>query len=110
MTAPELVLAEAAERAGLALGFTSEQMVEMLGLDASCFHSGIDPKGTAGEKAIMLIQIYLELGALVGNAPDLIKGWMMSFNQGTMGIPSEQVQTTEGMLRVLSYLETIRGH
>lgn len=107
---PAIVLAKAALRAGQALGLTQEQTANVIGLDQSCFNPGIDPQKATGQRALMLIRIFQNLDALVGSDPVLIKCWMKGRNQGTNGIPAEQMQTSEGLEKVLGYLGAMREH
>ncbi len=80
----------------------------VIGLSKSSIYRGIDPESKAGELAKMLIRCYRSLYVLVGGKPDEMSHWMTTQNTHNRGIPAEQIRSVQGLVMVLTYLETIR--
>ena len=70
---------------------------------------GIDPGSKSGELALLLIRSYRSLHVLTGGRDEDMRHWMHTENAGTGGIPLEQVKTVPGLVRVLEYLDAMRG-
>ncbi|BBB27559.1 MbcA/ParS/Xre antitoxin family protein [Amphritea japonica] len=69
----------------------------------------LDPASKRGELALLLIRAARALFALSGGNHDWIKHFMRSNNKLTGGIPAEQMQSVQGLMRVVTYLDAIRG-
>lgn len=110
MTDARRVLATATQRAGHALGLSTAQTAAIVGCTLTDFTNGLDPQSEPGRRALILIRIYQSLEVLVGGDSQLLQQWMTGNNQGIQGVPSEQIQTPEGMATILSYLEAMRQH
>jgi hypothetical protein len=67
------------------------------------------PDSKQGELALLLIRAARALFALTGGDEDWIRHFMRSPNHLTGGIPAEQVQTVQGLVRVLTCLDALRG-
>jgi hypothetical protein len=81
----------------------------VIGKDRTSVTRGVDPNSKPGELALILIRCYRDLYALVGGQADDIRHWMHTDNLHTGGVPAEQVKTVQGLVRVLQYLDAIRG-
>ncbi len=103
------VLSKALLNAGKALGMSQAQLGNVIGKDRTSISRGIDPDSKSGELALLLIRCYRSLFVLVGGKPGDMKHWMQTENRHTRGIPSEQVQTVQGLNQVLEYLDAMRG-
>ncbi len=107
---PSEVLTKALLNAGKALGLNQKQLGQVIGRDRTAFHrGGISPQSKAGELALLLIRVYRSLYALVGGKEQDLQHWMQTENRHTGGIPAEQVLSVTGLIRVLEYLDAIRG-
>lgn len=69
----------------------------------------LDPKSKQGELALLLIRAARSLYALSGGDKDWIKHFMRSNNKLTGGVPAEQIQSVQGLMRVVTFLDAIRG-
>ena len=69
----------------------------------------LQPDSKQGELALLLIRAARALFALTGGDEDWIRHFMRSPNHLTGGIPAEQVQTVQGLVRVLTCLDALRG-
>jgi len=105
----KLVLAEATIAASEALGLSKSSLGRVIGKDRSRLKQGIRIDSKPGELALLLIRCYRGLYALVDGDESVMRHWMSTYNYGTVGIPSEQVETVQGLSQVLIYLDAIRG-
>lgn len=104
-----LVLAEATLAASEALGLSKSSLGKVIGKDRSRLKQGIRIDSKPGELALLLIRCYRGLYALVDGDESVMRHWMSTYNQGTVGVPGQQVETVQGLSQVLAYLDAIRG-
>ncbi len=103
-------LTKALLNAGRALGLTQESLGQVIGRERTAFHrSGVDPQSKAGELALLVIRLYRSLFVLVGGKPADLQHWMRTPNRHTGGIPLEQMRTIPGLIRLVEYLDAMRG-
>ncbi len=110
----EAVLAKAVLRAAEQLGLNQAELAVVLGMNRSAVSRlnntpRLDPDSKKGELALMVVRCFRALFALMGGNSDHIRHWMRSPNTGTGGTPSEQIQTIQGLYRVQTYLDAMRG-
>lgn len=103
------VLTKSLLRAGKELGLDQTALARVIGMERSVFRRGIDPDSKAGELGLLLIRCYRSLFALMGGDTEQMRHWMHTPNRHTGGVPATQVQTVQGLVHVLSYLDAIRG-
>lgn len=113
-TAKEKVLCEALGNLKSHLDLSNEVIGNIIGLDKSsvsrCFQSGeFSHKGKVNESSLLLIRIYRALFALLGGNKDQMKHWLNTDNNHVQGVPLEKMQTVQGLVRTLEYLDAIRG-
>jgi hypothetical protein len=107
---PTAVLTQALLGAGDFLGLTKAELGAAIGKDRTVFTRGkVSPDTKAGELALMLIRCYRSLYALVGGDRSQMQHWMHTPNSHTGGVPAEQVKSVQGLVRVMEYLDAIRG-
>lgn len=107
---PDAVLTQALLNAGDFLGLTRDALGAAIGKERTVFSRGkIAPNTKAGELALLLIRCYRSLYALVGGDRAQMRHWMHTANSHTGGVPAEQVQSVQGLVRVMEYLDAIRG-
>jgi len=104
------VLTKALLNAAKEMGISTTVLGNIIGKDRSTFsRGGINPETKSGEIALMLIRCYRNLYALVGGNSEHIHHWMHTQNKGTQGIPVEQLNRIDGLVRVTEYLDAMRG-
>lgn len=109
------LLGKAVSRARQFMGLRQAQVAAMLGLSeasASRLESGdyvLPPGSKPRELAVLLVRIFRSLDAIVGGREGDMQAWLHSRNRGVNGVPAELMTTTEGMVRVLNYLDANRG-
>ncbi len=107
---PGEVLSKALINAGRELGLTQATLGAIIGKDRSAIsRGGIDPATKSGELALLLIRAYRALFVLMGGDAAQMKHWMHNGNHHTGGVPAEQIRSVQGLLRVVEYLDAIRG-
>lgn len=111
---PAAVLCKALFNASEQLTLNQEELGKVVGINRTGVsrlkQSGkLDPVSKRGELALLLIRAARALFALSGGSKDWIKHFMRSNNKLTGGIPAEQMQSVQGLMRVVSYLDAIRG-
>lgn len=109
------VLTKAALRSAGLLGLNNAALARAVGLSeatisrmssgAKTFEVGSKP----AELAALLIRVYRSLDALVGNSEEHRQLWMGSYNQALNAVPREAVQSAEGLVRVVTYLDAARA-
>jgi hypothetical protein len=104
------VLTQALVRAGKELGLTQADLGVIVGRDRTALSRGaIEPQTKSGELALLLIRAYRALYVLVGGEPRQMKHWMHTPNLHLAAVPAELVRTVPGLVRVVEYLDAIRG-
>jgi hypothetical protein len=108
---PRAVLVEAFAAAGKSLGLTQADLGAVIGKGRSAIsrRDPIEPAGKSGELALLLIRCYRSLFVLVGGDGEPMRHWMHTANRHTGGIPAEQIRNIQGLIRVVEYLDAIRG-
>jgi hypothetical protein len=104
------VLSMALVNAGKELGLTQQVLGEVVGKDRTALsRGGLDPDSKSGELALLLVRAYRALFALTGGDREAMRHWFQTENLHTGGVPSEQVRSVQGLMRVVEYLDAIRG-
>lgn len=104
------VLTQALIAAGKELGLTQAELGAVVGRDRTTLNrKSIEPGTKSGELALLLIRAYRALFVLVGGEPRQMKHWMHTHNLHVGGVPAELIRTVPGLVRVVEYLDSIRG-
>ena len=104
------VLASALVKAGKELGLTQSELGSIVGRDRTALSRGtLEPGSKSGELALLVIRAYRALFVLVGGEPRQMKHWMHTHNLHVGGVPAELVRSVPGLVRVVEYLDAIRG-
>lgn len=112
---PALVLTKATLRAAEFLGIKGVILGQTIGVSEatiSRINSGdriIDPLTKEGEMALLLVRLYRSLDALVGNQPGQGELWLNGFNHAFNASPKDLITQTEGLVRIVSYLDSMRA-
>ena len=111
---PAVVLSKAVLNAARQLTLRQDELGRVLGVHRSAItrlkkNLDLQPESKQGELALLLIRTARALFALAGGDEVWIRHFMRSPNRLTGGIPAEQVQTVQGLVRVLTCLDALRG-
>jgi hypothetical protein len=114
-SAASAVLTKATLRSAALLGLSNSVLARAVGLSeasisrmssgAKTFEVGSKP----AELAALVIRVYRSLDALVGNSEEHRRLWMASFNRALNATPKDAIQTAEGLVRVVTYLDAARA-
>ena len=108
------VLAKALLNASSELSLKQTELAKALGVDLSALNKlksscSLDPSSKKGEIALALVRIASSLHILTDGDREWMKRFMHSENNGTRGIPAEQISTISGLKTVLRYVDAMRG-
>lgn len=108
------VLAKALLNASSELSLKQSELAKALGVDLSAINKlkssgSLDPSSKKGEIALALVRIASSLHSLTNGDREWMKRFMHSENNGTRGIPAEQISTISGLKTVLRYVDAMRG-
>ena len=111
---PAAVLAKALLNAAEQLGLKQADLGAILGLDRTAIsrlkqNPSLDPNSKKGELALLVIRIARALFALTGGDKDWIKHFMHNPNKVTGGIHAKQMETIQGLIQVMQFVDAIRG-
>ena len=115
VSAASAVLTKATLRSAGLLGLSNSVLAKAVGLSeasisrmtsgAKAFEVGSKP----AELAALVIRVYRSLDALVGNSEQHRRLWMTSYNRALNATPKEAIQSAEGLVRVVTYLDGARA-
>lgn len=109
-----VVLSKATARAAEQLGLTQTRLARILGLSpasvsrlvAGSFQLAPDSK--AWEFALLLLRLFRSLDSIVGTQ-EAARTWLQGENLALAGKPIDLIQHTEGLVRVVQYLDASRA-
>jgi DNA-binding XRE family transcriptional regulator len=112
--AKEAVLAKALLNAADQLGLKQAQLAAILGVHRTAIsrlkqNPSLDPDSKQGELALLVIRVARALFALTGGDRDWIRHFMHNNNDVTGGVPAQQMQSIQGLIQVVQFVDAIRG-
>lgn len=108
------VLSKAVARAAERLDVSKTLLAKVLGVSAptvSRLYSGnyqLDPQRKEWDFALLFVRVFRSLDSIVGDEATARK-WLLSDNQGLQAKPVELIRHTEGLVRVVQYLDASRA-
>ena len=108
------VLGKAVARASERLGLSRALLAQVLGLSpasVSRLCAGtyqLDPKRKEWDFALLLVRLFRALDSIVGDEGSARK-WLASDNLALNGRPVDLIRNTEGLVRVVHYLDASRA-
>ncbi len=111
---PEVVLAKAVLNASEQLGLKQADLAAVLGIHRTAVsrlkqNPSLDPSSKQGELALLLIRIARAVYVLTGGDKEWTRHFMRSPNKITGGVPAEQIESIQGLMTVLQFVDAIRG-
>lgn len=111
---PAAVLAKAVLNAAEQLGLKQAELGAILGLDRTGIsrlkqNPSLDTNSKKGELALLVIRIARALFALTGGDKEWIKHFMHNPNKVTGGVPAQQMESIQGLIHVMQFVDAIRG-
>lgn len=109
------VVTKAFIKATILLGLETTEILNLTGMSPSSWsrvinHDRLIRVNTKeAELALLFIRIYRSLDALFGGNEEREQAWLRANNLHLDGLPIQLLQTTEGLVKVLIYLDAMRG-
>lgn len=111
---PGTVLGKAVTRAADRLGLSRRLLARVLGVSPATvtrlYDGGyhLTPERKEWDFALLFVRVFRSLDSIVGDERTA-QAWLNSPNQALNGRPVELIATTEGLVRVVHYLDASRG-
>src|SRR5271154_6655653 len=112
---PSRILTGAVLRASALLEITQSALAQILGLSPSTVSRmangayTLDEQKKEWELGALFVRLFRSLDAVIGSNDSAARGWLNGENSGLAGRPSELIRSTEGLVRVVQYLDAARG-
>ena len=112
---PRLVLTGAVLRASALLEITQASLALILGLSPSTVSRmangtyTLDDQKKEWELGALFVRLFRSLDALIGANDAAARSWLNGQNRSLAGRPIDLIRSTEGLVRVLQYLDSARG-
>jgi uncharacterized protein (DUF2384 family) len=112
---PRRVLTGAVLRASALLEITQSGLAHILGLSPSTVSRmangtyTLDDQKKAWELGALFVRLFRSLDAVIGSNDSAARAWLNGNNSGLTGRPIELIRSTEGLVRVVQYLDAARG-
>lgn len=109
------VVTKAVLRAAQALGLSNKVLGRIIGVSeatVSRMGSGtymLAPADKPFELSVLLIRLFRSLDAIVGGDDAVARSWLVSENLALGGTPLSMVQSVQGLVNVIFYLDARRA-
>ena len=112
---PRMVLTGAVVRASALLKITQSHLGQILGVSAATVSRmahgaySLDEGKKEWELGALFVRLFRSLDALVGSNDSAAGAWLTSHNLALAARPVDLIRNTEGLVRVVQYLDAARG-
>jgi len=112
---PRLVLTGAVLHASALLEITQSGLAQILGLSPSTVSRmangsyRLDEQKKEWELGALFVRLFRSLDAVIGSNDSAARAWLNGQNTALTGRPIELIRSTEGLVRVVQYLDAARG-
>ena len=112
---PRLVLTSAVLRACALLEITQSSLAQILGLSPSTVsrmaHGSytLDEQKKEWELGALFVRLFRSLDAVIGSNDAAARSWLNGENSALKAKPIDLIRSTEGLVRVVQYLDAARG-
>jgi Protein of unknown function (DUF2384) len=69
----------------------------------------LDDQRKEWELGALFVRLFRSLDAVIGSNDSSARAWLNGHNSALTGRPIELIRTTEGLVRVVQYLDAARG-
>jgi len=102
------LLIESLSVAATNLNLSQEALTKVVGLEGA-LKTTTNLTTKQSENAISFIRVYISLYSHFDGNFDHMRLWLTGFDNGTQGVPLEQIQNEEGLVTVMEYLEAMQN-
>ena len=112
---PRLILTSAVLRACALLEITQSSLAQILGLSASTVSRmangayTLDDQKKEWELGALFVRLFRSLDAVIGSNDTAARHWLNGENSALKAKPIDLIRSTEGLVRVVQYLDAARG-
>lgn len=111
---PSVVLTKAVLNAAERLALRQRDLALMLGSSEASVSRlyrsrTLDPDSKEGELGLLFLRVYRSLDTVVGGSDSAATAWLHAHNSHLGGVPADRLQTVEGLVDVVRYLDAVRG-
>jgi hypothetical protein len=112
---PRLVLTSAVMRAAALLEITQVSLAQILGLSPSTVSRmangayALDEQKKEWELGALFVRLFRSLDAVCGSNDSASRSWLGGENGALKAKPIDLIRNTEGLVRVVQYLDAARG-
>jgi uncharacterized protein (DUF2384 family) len=112
---PRRVLTGAVLRACALLDISQSSLAHILGLSPATVSRmaggryALDTQRKEWELGALFVRLFRSLDALIGSNDAAARAWLNGENLGLGGRPIDLIRSTEGLVRVVQYLDATRG-
>ena len=112
---PRRILTGAVLRASELLKISQSTLAQILGLSPSTVSRmangtyALDDQKKEWELGALFVRLFRSLDAVIGSNDAAARAWLSGQNSGLTGRPIELIRSTEGLVRVVQYLDAARG-
>lgn len=112
---PGQILAKATWRAAQLLGLSGAALARVIGVSEATVsrlargERPLPPQSKEGQLAALLVRMFRSLDALVGNDAAQAAAWMGSHNDALNGVPRELIESPQGLVTAVLYLDSMRA-
>lgn len=108
------VLTKAVLNAANELNINQNDLAAIIGVHRTAIskfkkNPDLDPESKSGELALLFIRLHGALLTLNGGDLEFIHHFLNSPNRVTGGVPVEQIKNVQGLVRVVQFLDALRG-
>ena len=109
------VLGKATTRAANELNLSNAALARVIGLSEPTISRvasgarGIDPESKEGQLALLLVRLFRSLDPLVGSDAQKRAAWLRSHNKALNGTPTTLIESPQGLVTTLAYLDGMRA-
>lgn len=111
---PAAVLTKATLRAAERLELPQRVVCRVLGVSTASYSRlgrtrTIDPESKEGELATLFVRLYRGLDSLVGGSDEKARAWLAAANAHLGGVPVELIQSVQGLVKTIEYIDSMRA-
>ena len=112
---PRGLLSKATWRAARQLGLSGAALSRVIGLsEATVSRMGrgewdVAPQSKEGQLAALVVRLFRSLDEIVGNDAAKVAAWMGSYHRALNGIPRELIESPQGLVMTLQYVDAMRA-
>jgi hypothetical protein len=110
-----MVLGKATIRAARELALPNAALARVIGFSEPTIsrisdgRRGIDPGSKEGQLSLLVVRLFRSLDPLVGSDPQKRRAWLTSHNKALNGKPAALIESPQGLVMTLAYLDGMRA-